>query len=201
MNLLGTIKTELKNIPHKELILKMGYQTEEKGLRTMNTFLKSKSMHDWLSSGHYDLKYTAEQFLEKLCSILNLAPSLLKDELVHYEKTVKEYGKFEEVYIFVNTHFKRESQPIFALAMMEYLRLILPDTAELIFKSDQEVFAIISDFVKIHFKENKGELKMWGKIDNYIYHHCDGKTHTFDKSGNLVKNASEVFENHATISL
>lgn len=201
MDLLGTIKTELKKNSHQNIVKELGYTSKVIGQKTLNTFLQSKSISHWLISGHYDFKYTAEQFLEKLCSTLNLAPNLLNDELVHYEKTVKEYGKFEEVYIFVNTHFKRESQPIFALAMMEYLRLILPDKAELIFKSDQEVFAIISDFVKTHFKENMGELKMWGKIDNYIYHHSDGKTYTFDKYGNLVKNASEVFENHATISL
>ncbi len=195
------IKTELDKTSTIEVVLKMGYQKAEKGLKTMNAFLKSKSMYDWLSSGHYDLKYTAEQFVEKLCSTLDLAPNLLNDELANYEKTVKEYQKWEEAYIFVNTNFKRQSQPIFALALMENYRLIFPNEEKLIFKSDKEVLAIISDFVSSHYQSNKGELKMWGKIDNYIYHHCDSKTYTFDIKGKLLKDAPGISEDHATISL
>jgi hypothetical protein len=201
MNILNNIKTELKKTSHKEVVLNMGYQAVEKGEKSINAFLRSQNIYDWLSSGHYDYKYTAEQFFVKLSAALNFDPKIVKSELEIFEKTVKEYEKFTEVYIFVNTNFKRASQPIFALAIMESFRYVLPNIEKLIFKSDKEVLDTISKFVKSHFIENEGELKMWGKIDIYIYHHYDGKTYTFNKDGEIVKNASIIFEDHASISL
>ena len=201
MNILNNIKTELKKTSHKEVVLNMGYQAVEKGEKSINAFLRSQNLYDWLSSGHYDYKYNAEQFLVKLTAALNFDPKIVKSELEIFEKTVKEYEKFTEVYIFVNTNFKRASQPIFALAIMESFRYVLPNIEKLIFKSDKDVLDIISDFVASHYKVNKGELKIWGKIDNYIYHHYDGKTYTFNKDGEIVKNASIIFEDHASISL
>ncbi|MDP7037073.1 MAG: hypothetical protein QF453_03980 [Candidatus Marinimicrobia bacterium] len=201
MNLLSTIKAKLKKKPHKEVILIMGYQAVEKGEKSINAFLRSENLYDWLSSGHYDYKYTAEQFFVKLSAAINMDPKIVKSELGFYEKTVKEYERYEDVYIFVNTNFKRASQPIFTLALMESFRLILPDKESLIFKSDKDVLDIISDFVASHYKVNKGELNIWGKIDNYIYHHNDDKTYTFDKKGKLFKDAPKIFEDHASIQL
>jgi hypothetical protein len=101
----------------------------------------------------------------------------------------------------VNTNFKRASQPIFALAIMESFRYVLPNIEKLIFKSDKDVLDIISDFVASHYKVNKGELKIWGKIDNYIYHHTDDRIYTFGKKGKMLKDAPEIFEDHASIQL
>jgi len=168
MNILNNIKTELKKTSHKEVVLNMGYQAVEKGEKSINAFLRSQNLYDWLSSGHYDYKYNAEQFLVKLTAALNFDPKIVKSELEIFEKTVKEYEKFTEVYIFVNTNFKRASQPIFALAIMESFRYVLPNIEKLIFKSDKEVLDTISKFVKSHFIENEGELKMWGK-NRHLY--------------------------------
>ena len=201
MNLLGTIKAKLNKTSQDEVVSKMDYHSVEKGKKSINAFLRSQNIYDWLSSGHYDYKYTAEQFFVKLSAALNFDPKIVKSELEIFEKTVKEYEKFTEVYIFVNTNFKRASQPIFALAIMESFRYVLPNIEKLIFKSDKDVLDIISDFVASHYKVNKGELKIWGKIDIYIYHHYDGKTYTFNKDGEIVKNASIIFEDHASISL
>jgi hypothetical protein len=201
MNLLGTIKAKLNKTSQDEVVSKMDYHSVEKGKKSINAFLRSQNIYDWLSSGHYDYKYTAEQFFVKLSAALNFDPKIVKSELEIFEKTVKEYEKFTEVYIFVNTNFKRASQPIFALAIMESFRYVLPNIEKLIFKSDKEVLDTISKFVKSHFIENEGELKMWGKIDIYIYHHYDGKTYTFNKDGEIVKNAPIIFEDHASISL
>jgi len=170
MNLLGTIKAKLNKTSQDEVVSKMDYHSVEKGKKSINAFLRSQNIYDWLSSGHYDYKYTAEQFFVKLSAALNFDPKIVKSELEIFEKTVKEYEKFTEVYIFVNTNFKRASQPIFALAIMESFRYVLPNIEKLIFKSDKEVLDTISKFVKSHFIENEGELKMWGKIDIYIYH-------------------------------
>ena len=201
MNLLDYIKVELKKISTKTVVHNMGYQSAEKGINIINAFLKTKTLYDWLSSGHYDYKYSAEQFFVKLTATLKIEPKVVKKELELFEKTAKEYKKFEDTYIFVNTNFKRESQPIFALAMMESFRLILPDKMKLIFKSDKQILSVISGFVASHYKENDGELKIWGKIDNYIYHHIVGKTYTFNRHGKMIKDAPDKFEEHAFMSL
>ena len=117
-------------------------------------------------------------------------------------KMQEELAKYKDCYIFVNTNFKRKSEPIFALAFCEPLRNISIDKKDLIFKTDKEVFAIISDIVKQHFIDTKGKIGIWGNIVNYVYHHKDGYKYIFDKDGNIIKSKdTDITENKSTLSL
>ena len=112
----------------------------------------------------------------------------------------KEIRSFEKCYIFVNTNFKRKNEPIFALAFMENRRHLSVPKEKFTFKNDDEIFALVSQIVQRHYEETKGELPLWEKIDNYFYHHKDGKVYTFDRSGTMIKN-SNVNESRAIISI
>ena len=95
----------------------------------------------------------------------------------------KELVKFKDSYIFVNTNFKRASQPIFALAFCESQRNIAFDKNKFIFKNDNEIFILVSDIIQEHFRITKGKIGIWGDIVNYVYHHSDGETYVFDING------------------
>ena len=112
----------------------------------------------------------------------------------------KEIRSFEKCYIFVNTNFKRKNKPIFALAFMENRRHLAIPKEKFAFKNDDEIFALVSQIVQQHYRETKGKLPLWGKINNYFYHHKDGKVYTFDRSGTMIEN-SNTNESRATISI
>ena len=97
----------------------------------------------------------------------------------------KEREKFDECYIFVNTNFKRKSEPIFALAFCEYKRHISLLKDDLVFKTDPEIFEIIGAIVKQHYISSNGVIALWGNIENYKYHHKDGNSYIFDTNGNI----------------
>jgi len=110
----------------------------------------------------------------------------------------KEQKKLRSVYIYVNTNFKRTSEPIFVLAAMEYIRRLKVKDM-LLFQTDDEMFETISTVVKNHYNENDGKLNLWGDIVSYNYHHYDGKQYVFDKDGNIINDV--VSESKATVSI
>jgi hypothetical protein len=98
----------------------------------------------------------------------------------------QEREKFLFCDIFVNTNFRRKNEPIFALAFCESSRHLKIPKDDLLFKTDEEIFAIIGDIIKQHYIETDGILAVWGKIVNYFYRHTDGNRYRFDTDGNLI---------------
>ncbi len=201
MNIFNELKEKLRISPVENIIKLMGYHSLEKGQNAIDLFIEKRSIYHWLESGFYDFLYTAEQFIVKLSVILKVNPDDIKDEIILHKQTILELRKLKDAYIFVNTNFRRTTQPIIALAFMEQKRLILPTKEKLIFKSTEKKLSIISSFIKSHYKNNNGKLDMWGKIDSYIYHQNRNKKYTFDTKGNLIKDAQHIIESHATIEV
>ncbi len=134
---------------------------------------------------------------QKLAKAKELAREASTPEAI---RTSKELRKFKDSYIFVNTDFKRKGEPIFALAFCESQRNVIFNKEDLIFKSDEEVLNLISDIVKQHFIETKGNIGIWGDIVSYVYHHRNGETYVFDKNG-LLRDDEKVIESKAVLSL
>lgn len=114
-------------------------------------------------------------------------------------KLRKELLKFKGCYIFVNTNFRRKTEPIHVLAFCESQRNLAINKSSLVFKNDMEQFKIISDMVKKHYITSEGTIGIWGKIKNYVYHHNDNKSYIFDIDGNLLEGL-EVQENKAILT-
>lgn len=109
----------------------------------------------------------------------------------------KQYGS----YIFVNTNFKRKNEPIFALASLESKRRIsITNVDEITSKNKDEMFQILGNIIKNHYKQNSGALSVWGNIVNYQAHLKD-ELYLFDTSGNHLENMVPVNENCASMSL
>jgi len=122
-------------------------------------------------------------------------PTVYTEEELALQKELK---RLRDVYVYVNTNFKRTSEPIFVLAIMECIRR-LKVKDKLLFQTDDEIFKTISKTVRSHYKENNGKLNVWGDIINYNYHHYNGKQYVFDKNGNVIDDF--VNETQATLSL
>lgn len=200
-NLLNEIKEKLAQADTKHVLKRMGYQSMRNGMKTLNKFLSSTDCYSWLNSPHYDFYCTSKEFFERLCKALKVEPKLYQDEIDYYVRIDKELEKIQGCYVFVNTNFKRANQPIFALAFMERSRSLHLNRESMMFKSKEDIFSSITKMVREHYAEKKGALRMWGKIENYIYHHYDGKAYVFDAKGNLLTDAEEISEPKATVSI
>jgi len=112
----------------------------------------------------------------------------------------KELRKLQNCHIFVNTNFKRTTQPIFALALLESRRRIKVNAKELTFKTLDEVLAVVSTIIKFHHKETQGNVGIWGKTVNYVYHHIENEVFVFNTDGEIIEDV-EVNESRATLKL
>ena len=193
------IKEKIK-LHNKTLIAKeLGYSNSTKFEITLNKFLQFSTLYEWFQCGHYDLVNTAEDFFIKLSKALKIDEDTINNEIENITLYKKEIEKFKDSYIFVNTNFKRKNEPIFALALCENQRRIsLYKIENLLFKTIDEIFEILSKEIKKHYLQNKGTLKIWGKINSYQIH-LFGKIYVFNINGNLKSNDVIVFENKATL--
>lgn len=194
------IKSKLEILPKNDIIKKLDYTSNKKGLKAFEKFINSKNLHSWLSSGFYDFKYDALSFFQKLCEIINIDKELVNQAISEDKKYCKELEKFKYSYIFVNTNFKRKGEQILALAFLESRRRLKIPVESLLFKSEDEILNIASDFISNHYKDTKGDIGIWGKTVNYVFHH-NGNEYKFDTEGNRIDDDIDIVENIATLRL
>ena len=195
------IKEKINLYNKDDLSKKLGYSNQVKFEETLNKFLQFENLNQWFEKGHYDLVNNAEDFFIKLSKALNIKDSLIDKELKVIEHYKQEIEKFKGSYIFVNTNFKRKNEPIFALAFCENQRRIsLYKIENLLFKTMDEIFEVLSKEIKEHYLQNDGTLKIWGKINSYQIH-LFGKIYVFDINGNLQINEEIVCENRAVLKI
>lgn len=193
-----------KCIAKKEKIVfirSLGYKKTEKGLRTLEAFLKAGSLYEWIKTGHFDFRYSAEEFLLAVAKACGFDEGAFAQEIEKAKERQIEISKLQTPYIFVDTNFKRVSQPIFALAVSEGLRRLILDKEELYDLSKEERLSKVSEIVASHYKESGGEIGIWGKIAAYNFHDIDGKAYIFDPDGKLREEDAKVSESVATLSL
>ena len=146
------------------------------------------------------MKYNSEEFLYKLAETVGLSEEMQK-HLHRYRKRLDAIAKMSQPSIFIDTHFKRNSEPIFVLALMEGRRRIFIDKEVLVYKRLDEALNDIGSIVKKHYRDSEGSLKMWGKIERYVYHHTDEAVYIFDKDGRIMEEAEEIAESKAELTI
>ncbi len=162
------------------LCKKLGYIDVRPCLKKIE-YLEQNGIEEFLRyQFSYDFHLGSEVFLKKVLELCGDEKNLKLFEKIR-EKLSKKPGR-----LFVNTNFQKKSQPIFSLVAMEGVRNILIDRRS--FENKDQELEYIKFYVKRHYLENKGKLKLWGKIENYIY-----KSDWFDnyivldKDGNILK--------------
>ena len=156
---------------------KLGYKNISPCIQKIN-FLEKYGIEEYLKQNFkYDFVLGSELLLKKI--IESFGSEKDKND---YE-TIKEKLNRKSGHLFVNTSFKRISQPIFAMAFMESLRNILIDRKN--FNSPDEELEYVKNFVKNHYQKNNGQLNFWGKIKNYHYK-SDWMDVVLDKNGGII---------------
>jgi len=151
----------------------------------------------------YNLKNTKrryEEFLAYLFEALNLSEIDYEVFCDVCRDMKRRYEALEQPYIFVDTNFSRKGEPVFALAMLEGSRRIKINKVQYLERSDSENLSYVANAVKLHYKESKGTLALWGEIRAYLYYDGQGKRTVLNYLGEVIE-LDDVCESRATLKL
>lgn len=190
------IKELTLNSDKKALSKALGYAREKNFSSALADLQRANSLDEFMSKGHFDWSHSSKTLILALSEHFGLN---IEDEFnaakIHYD----ERAKFRGSYIYIDTNFKRFNEPIFALAMAQYLRYIslTPFLDELCFKTLDEQLNIISKVVKDYYQKTQS-LPVFGEITGFKLYLL-GKNYALDTDGNFVQ--KEIFEASARIKL
>jgi hypothetical protein len=148
----------------------MGYQRHNSimALNRLTLLLTAPDLLRWFNQSEFDFKYSNREFILTLGDILNIPTSEMIAGVTMVNKEQVRIEKMFPAYIFIDTNFKRQCQPILALAFLEGLRHI-PISKYDVLRNKAAEFQRIQHIVMQHYRENNGHLDLWGKIHRYLY--------------------------------
>lgn len=185
----------------KDLYKKIGYNSKQIFEKSLNKFLKYKSLKEWIEKGYYDFTNNATEFFVKLSKELGFKDSEINNTIFKITEYIEEKNKLSSSYIFVNTNFKRENEAILTLAMLENKRRIsLYKDEKFLFKPINEILELVSSIVVEHYEINNGKCFIWGDIVNYQLHLFDN-LYTYTIDGKLIDEKNDLDLNIASISI
>lgn len=185
----------------KDLYKKIGYNSKQTFEKSLNKFLKYKSLKEWIEKGYYDFTNNATEFFVKLSKELGFKDSEINNTIFKITEYIEEKNKLSSSYIFINTNFKREGESILTLAMLENKRRIsLYKDEKFLFKPINEILELVSSIVVEHYEINNGKCFIWGDIVNYQLHLFDN-LYTYSIDGKLTDEKNNLDTNIASISI
>lgn len=193
------IKQRLKNTIKESIVKDLWYVHKKKGLKRLNALIKADNIEAWVRKGGYDFLYSNKSFSMILCEALDFDEADFFEIFKKANDKINAINKMPTPYIFINTNFYRQEQPVFLLAFLEKTRRIYIDKLE-VFDSSDNGLSLAKQTTKEHYQKTKGILKIWGKIDNYIYH-ANNKKYIINKDGETEDNRKQIFESKATVSI
>ena len=202
MTLLEQIQEKIQEVGIDHMIEKLGYKPSrsDKVNSALQILLSATEIDTFLDQGYFDFKYDSRGFLKALCRVLKIPKVDLAVTLEAYDDKRRRLAGMQSPYIFVYTGFKRKSQPIFALAAMESKRRIPLDKKIYLSKTQEEIDLYIRYMLKLHYKWNKGELPLWGKIKSYVYYDTEGNRTLYSPLGDIIED-DEIRETRASVTV
>ena len=168
IDLLTTIKTRMLHHDPNDIVALMGYRKPDKAVERLNVLLATSDLLRWFDRSGFDFKYSNREFILKLGAILNIPQSELIATVTAVNKEQIRIEKMFQPYVFIDTQFRRASQPTFVLAVLEGLRHIHISKYDVLNNEDAELQRI-KKIVLQHYQEHNGQLKLWGNIHQYVY--------------------------------
>jgi len=153
-----------------------------------------------LRSSHYDFRYSNREFLIALVDALAIdrEPALAAIDALQRKLQRQRYAF--RPWIFVETGFRRSTEPVFALAAMEgHRRIRMPESAVL--AGNKELVRIASEKAKEHFRRHQGEVPLWGEIKEYKLILENEEQVVLDPAGAVVRVEPVRLSSEATLRL
>jgi hypothetical protein len=197
MSLQIVLKNKLSETDMAWLAKQMGYGSVDK--------LKAKITHTvecqylGLDKSTFDFLYTQPEFIRKLSLVLDIN-SMFCNAIIN-EIQVELTRKKEKFtpYIFIETNFKRTTQPLCTLAFSETMRYLAIDKAIGILTLNQQL-SYIQNLITRHFQEYP-HVPVWGEVKHYIYFYDDKLVLKLSPSGAIVDAVTDYSTARAVLSL
>ncbi|WP_107697996.1 hypothetical protein [Campylobacter concisus] len=188
------LKILMQNSDKKALSKALGYVREQNFTRALANLEAANSLDEFITKGHFDWAHSSETLILALSKYFGLN---IDAELNEVQKLYNERIKFRGSYIYIDTDFRRKSEPIFALAMAQHLRYIslTPFLDELCFKALHEQLKVISKITKSYYQKTQ-TLPIFGVITGFKLYFL-GKNYSLDTNGNFTD--KEIAEQVAVI--
>ena len=177
------LKNLTQNSDKKALSKALGYVREQNFTRALANLEAANSLDEFITKGHFDWAHSSETLILALSKHFALN---IDAELGEVRKLYNERVKFRGSYIYIDTDFRRKGEPIFALAMAQYLRYIslTPFLDELCFKALHEQLEAISKITKNYYQKTQ-TLPIFGAITGFKLYFL-GKDYSLDTNGNFT---------------
>lgn len=170
MRLQQELALRAAHIDDISLLYLMGYRHPTlKSRQRLRTVLADSMLG--LRSSAFDFRYSSDAFVKALADALGADKIFVELELAEIRQQIETYENRFVPRIFVDTGFRRTTQPIFALAACEHQREIgLSDDemAQYERASVPERIRILCERVRRHYIEHSGFLGIWGFIQHYV---------------------------------
>lgn len=172
------------NMPREEILKAMGYHKPvSANLERLQRVLEDPEFG--LNDGGFDFKYDSESFLRALCAVTGMDRALTEERITRLEKYLEEERSAFKPYIWVDTGFKRQNQPIFALAVCEHQRrLDFPKGFWRLTIDNQLGRAQCR--VRKHVYETGGDLGIWGRIKQYWFYYKKDAAYLLALNGEVI---------------
>ena len=182
--LVGAVRHNAANTLPGTLLHRMGYRTiNARHLERLARVLGDDLLG--LDAPCFDFKYTSARFAERLCEVLRIEDSLIEQGMVALRERVARRNGFVP-YLFVDTSFRRSTQPIFVLALMEGHRRIGFSRVFRDLGRDAQVTAA-GKKARAHYTACDGVLPVWGEVRRYCFHQAADRVVILNNEGAFVR--------------
>ena len=176
------IHQKLLTVDLKELSHLLGYRGSDKFKQRLTAMFSND--YFGLDSSNYDFQFSSEEFVRQLCNHLNI-PSLLVDKVLDEIKVELEKQKnASKPFIFIDTDFKRKSEPIAVLSAMQKKRYFTIEDAVAV-KSLDEQLQDIQEIVTTHYQTHP-ILDLGGEVQRYAYFYQADYIVVFSVTGEIL---------------
>lgn len=177
MNLQQELTVRASQIADADLPGILGYKKDVTAHVTRIRALLTDPLLGMSSSG-YDFRYSNRELILTLAGALGIDPDWAQEELARIEAEVTAHAAAFKPYVWIDTGFKRTSEAVWLLALLEsrrYLHLERDQLKQYLSRNFEERLALVQDLVRQHARNCRGKLDVWGVIQHYHFYYANNQ--------------------------
>lgn len=153
-----------------------------------------------LEKGGYDFKYTNAQLFMELCKYLNLGAELTQAYIDQVQAEALEDKQAFKPFVWIDTGFKRQNEPVAVLAFCESKRHIHFDK-RFWRKSLETQLSVVREKIRDFMQTQNGEIMIWGRAKQFLFYTEKDTALVLDLEGNVTGTKAGGVPNRAVMSL
>lgn len=166
------------------ILQRMGYQPQDlRALARLKEVVADNQLG--LRESGFDFRYDSRGFALALCRALGINELQADSEINELTQACFEDRWAFRPYIFVDTAFRRTSQPLFALAACEAMRrLKLGDGFWRLPLVEQ--LASVKQRIREHVVTSGGKVGPWGLVQRYLFYYTENQALVFSPEAEII---------------